>query len=161
MKTHKQEHGVRHERERERGQSLTEFAISLTMLLWIVVGVLDMGRMYMSYVAVQNAAAEGALFAAIHPTWIDTCQAGHIGCNSNTVDTVKARARHEGAGMLVDWSTATINVINTSDPPVVGQPVVVTVTYRYYLFTPILSSIWPYLDLTGTGEQLVMGTDWD
>ena len=142
---------------RERGQSLVELAISLTVLMWIAVGVLDLGRLYMTYVAIQNAAGEGALYAAIHPSWVDTCNPVVIGCNDPNVDNIIARARNESPGLgLVNWSEATITV-ETPDGVEEGEPIIVTVQFQYELLTPILSNIWPSITLTGRGEQLIFG----
>lgn len=46
------------------GQSLTELAIALPLLIIIVMGVVDLGRMYYTYVAVANAAREAARLGA-------------------------------------------------------------------------------------------------
>ena len=53
---------------REHGQSAVELALTLPMLLLIVLGTLDLGRALFAYVAVTNAAREGARFATDHPT---------------------------------------------------------------------------------------------
>ncbi len=49
------------------GQSLVEFAITLPVLLMILLGVLDLGRLYFSYIAVVNSAREGARYGAEFP----------------------------------------------------------------------------------------------
>src|SRR5512140_1280975 len=99
---------------RERGQSMVELALSLTAMLFIIVGVLDLGRMYMTYVALQNAAGEGALYAAIHPTWVDSCPSGTFGCNTSAYDNIYARVQHEAPeGTLIDWNSPDFSI----DPP--------------------------------------------
>ena len=55
----------------EQGQGLTEFAIGLTFLLVLLAGVLDLGRAYFSYIALQDAAQEGASYASIAPDDIE------------------------------------------------------------------------------------------
>ena len=55
------------DKRREQGQSLAEFALVLPIVLLILAGVLDLGRAYFSYVAVTDAAAEGAAYASLHP----------------------------------------------------------------------------------------------
>ncbi len=52
----------------ERGQSLTELALLLPMLLLLVLGTLDLARIYEVYVSIQNAAREGARYASAKPT---------------------------------------------------------------------------------------------
>ena len=48
----------------QRGQSLVEFALLLPILLIIVLGVTDFGRLYFAYVSVTNAARNGAHYAS-------------------------------------------------------------------------------------------------
>ena len=58
---------ITHIRPAERGQSLVEMSLMLVILLTILSGVIDLGRGFFSYIAIQNAAGEGALYAAINP----------------------------------------------------------------------------------------------
>jgi Flp pilus assembly protein TadG len=55
-------------RNGERGQSLIEFAIGLVVLLIIVAGVFDAARALFTYLALRDAAQEGALYGSIDPT---------------------------------------------------------------------------------------------
>ena len=52
---------------KERGESLVEFAIGITFLLVVLAGILDLGRAYFSYIALQDTAQEGASYASIAP----------------------------------------------------------------------------------------------
>ncbi len=49
---------------RERGQSALEFALLAPILLLLMLGVVDFGRIYFAYVSVTNGARNGANFAA-------------------------------------------------------------------------------------------------
>jgi len=49
---------------RRRGASAVEFALVLPLLITIVLGCVDFGRFAYTYIAVSNAAREGAYFAA-------------------------------------------------------------------------------------------------
>ena len=51
----------------ERGQSLVELAISLTVMLLLLSGAVSFGMALFSYVAVRDAAGEGALYGSIRP----------------------------------------------------------------------------------------------
>jgi hypothetical protein len=51
---------------RSRGQSLAEFALIIPLLLAMVIGVLDLGRMVWAMDSVSNAAREAARFAIVH-----------------------------------------------------------------------------------------------
>ena len=46
-----------------RGQSLVELALSLPVLLLLLLGTIDFGRMFFDYVQMRNAAREGVGFA--------------------------------------------------------------------------------------------------
>jgi hypothetical protein len=51
----------------ERGQSLVELAISLTVMLLLLSGAVTFGMALFSYVAIRDAAGEGALYGSISP----------------------------------------------------------------------------------------------
>lgn len=149
--------GSRQRGKRERGQSLVEFALSISLLMWILSGVLDIGRMYMTYLALQSAAGEGAMFACIHPTWVDSCPVAAIGCRNPAYDSIIARTRNEAPlGGLVDWTTADISVITGPGGTLQTMPITVTITYEYEMFTPMISAIWPTVDLSGTAMELIL-----
>jgi Flp pilus assembly protein TadG len=52
----------------ERGQSLVEFALILPVLILLVMGTLDLAMGFRTYIALTNAAREGARWVSIHPT---------------------------------------------------------------------------------------------
>jgi Flp pilus assembly protein TadG len=54
-------------RKTERGQSLVELAVSLTFILLLLSGVVDLGRAFFTYMALRDAAQEGALYGSINP----------------------------------------------------------------------------------------------
>ena len=56
------------EKRGERGQSLVEIAISLTVIMMLVVGAVDFSIAYFTYAALEDAAQEGALYGSINPT---------------------------------------------------------------------------------------------
>jgi len=54
----------------EKGQSFIELGISMVFLLVLAAGVMDLGRVIFTYIALRDAVQEGAAFAAIEP---DNC----------------------------------------------------------------------------------------
>ncbi len=109
------------------GQSLVEFAISLPILLVILVGVVDLGRLYFSYISIVNAAREGARYGAGHPT--DTAN-------------ILTHVRNEVDGNIIGPSALTISVSCPSgcapgdlDTPGINNPIVVTVSFPFSLIT--------------------------
>ena len=103
---------------RELGQSLVEMAVMMVVLLLIMGGVLDLGRMYFTYLALQNAAGEGAAYGAINPQWVDSS-------DNADPNNITYRVQSESTGNLIDWSTTTVavNVPNIAG----GEPITVTV----------------------------------
>ena len=54
-------------RRSQRGQSLTELALILPLILLLTVAALDFGRIYLGYINVQNMARIAANYAANNP----------------------------------------------------------------------------------------------
>jgi Flp pilus assembly protein TadG len=52
---------------RQHGQSLVEFALVVTVLLTMLLGMVDFALAYYSQVAIRNAVAEGGYYAIQHP----------------------------------------------------------------------------------------------
>ena len=52
--------------KREKGQSMVELAILLPILLIILLGIIDFGRVFFAYVTITNAAREGARYGSLH-----------------------------------------------------------------------------------------------
>ena len=50
-------------KERTRGQAMVEFVIALPILLFVIFGIIEFGRMVFAWMAVQNAARFGIRYA--------------------------------------------------------------------------------------------------
>src|SRR5512140_1334539 len=74
-------------RPRERGQSLVELAISLTVMMLLLSGAVTFGIALFSYVSMRDAAGEGALYGSIRP-YLDNDGSGTY----TTGDTLNAAA---------------------------------------------------------------------
>lgn len=51
-------------RSDQKGQSLVELALVFPLLLLILLGIIDFGRVYFAYVTITNASREGARYAS-------------------------------------------------------------------------------------------------
>ena len=51
----------------EQGQSMTEFALSLVILLTLLAGIVDLGRVFFAFIIIRDAAQEGAVYGSIAP----------------------------------------------------------------------------------------------
>jgi hypothetical protein len=52
----------------ERGQSIVEFGVGMVVLIILLAGIVDGGRALFTYMAIREAAQEGALFGSTDPT---------------------------------------------------------------------------------------------
>lgn len=125
----------------ENGQSLVEMAIGLPILLLLLCGLLDLGRVYFIYVALEDGAGEAALYLAINPS----CPTAAAGAQCADPNNAEYRAR-KGGGQEVDWSIADIKIDIPTDEnniPIydVGESVSVTIEYPFQLLTPIIPKI--------------------
>ncbi|HEY4691660.1 MAG TPA: TadE/TadG family type IV pilus assembly protein [Anaerolineae bacterium] len=125
-------------RSGETGQSLVEFALMLPFLLLMLMGTLDVGRLYFAYVAIQNAAGEGALYAAIHPNCIHASD----GPDCADPNNAEYRARHESPAGGIDWRRTTVEVEPVDRSGLrEGDPITLIVHYDYYILTPVISPL--------------------
>ena len=70
MKKHKMfKINLKHENKSQRGQSLIEVALSLTFMLIMLAGAVDLGRIFIAYISMRDAAQEGIAFASVYPTY--------------------------------------------------------------------------------------------
>lgn len=139
--------------KQEGGQSLVEVALMMPVLLLMLMGVFDLGRMYFAFIAIQNAAGEGALYAAINPTCVyasDDCV---------DPDNAVFRATHESPAGIVDWSRVTIEVSPADVTGLSeGDPITIFVHYDYDILTPVVAPLFPsgQIRLTARGVQNII-----
>jgi Flp pilus assembly protein TadG len=87
------------QRRRRNGQSIVEFAIVFPVLLLLLAGVSDLGRIYTSAVAVESAAREAADFGSFHAVnW----QTTPVDNRSVIVQQMERRACTAAAGSHLD-----------------------------------------------------------
>ena len=103
------------------GQSLVEFALLVPILMLIMVGVVDLGRVYYAYLTVVNSAREGARYGATHP-------------NAGTT-AIQNQAKREAQGSGIDPSSLTVRSVNYPEGCNWGSPIQVTVGYPFRMIT--------------------------
>lgn len=110
----------------KKGQSMVEMALVLPVLMLLLFGILEFGRVFNEYLVVTAAAREGARSAAIGSD------------NTIVVNVVKEAARSVDRGSI----DVAINPQNETDR-VYGQPVTVTVSNPIQIITPLISAFFP------------------
>lgn len=112
----------------EDGQSLVEFTFSLIILLVLLAGLVDLGRALFTYMALRDAAQEGALYGSFSPADTTGIQ-DRMFQNSNLLSSL------EGTGL--------ININITHDgPPCTGEAITIQITHNNFPITmPFLGTI--------------------
>lgn len=57
-----------HSKSKEKGQSMVELALTITILMALLAGTIDLGRAFFTWLALRDAAQEGASYGSIRPT---------------------------------------------------------------------------------------------
>jgi Flp pilus assembly protein TadG len=109
---------------RERGQSLVEFALVISVLLLIVIAILDFGRAIYAYSVVSNCAREGARYGVVWPYDEDKTD-----IVTDITDVVEDRA------VGLDRTQLSVTVTTTTDT------VQVLVSYNFKLITPLVANV--------------------
>jgi len=151
-----------------RGQSMVEMAMTLPLLIMVMIAFIEMGILFASYIALVNAAREGAFFASTCPDLVDSSKDSSTNCTNDpgTTNIERYRTRVDGdiieaiANQLFDTaiqlqdsgcndSTPNNGVDKYKDclkldrpisgPSLVGTNITVTVHYRVHTFTSDMS----------------------
>jgi Flp pilus assembly protein TadG len=123
-------------RPRSRGQALVELALVLPVMLLLMLGALDLGRLFYAKITVTNAAKEAAYVAA---SGTGTFTAG-AACNT-TSNTVMCGATSEAAGGFVQVLPANVSATTCPSNAAFGTTASVTVKAPFTLITPLIGAL--------------------
>ena len=108
-------------RRRQNGQALVEFAVVANILVVLLLAIVQFGVVWMNYIAVTDAAREGARRAAVNRS------SGQSTMVSAAVSAARA------AAPSLQQSNMSVSVTSLSGTWNQGDPIQVTVTYPYAL----------------------------
>ncbi len=141
--------------EGQRGQSLVEFSLTAIIILLILSGLLDLGRLYFIYVALEDSAGEAALFLSINPLCRTAADSDlNVGRDCSDPNNAEWRARNAVGGVL-NWDTATVNIYAPPEYMGAGATVRVQIVYPYRILTPLIAQIANQINLTVEATQTV------
>lgn len=106
---------------RNRGQALVEVALITPFLLVVIMGTIDIGRLLFASVALEEAAQEGALYAAYEPCSTPAIEE-RVRSSSDAAEVV-------GASILV-----------SPDSPEPGT-ITVSVSFNFSMLTPFVQDL--------------------
>jgi len=125
-------------RKRSRGQALVEFALVLPVFMLLLLIAVDFGRLFFSNIEINNAAREGASYAAQFPT-------DATGIQTHVLQETNAQAQR-GAGAVSaptvtckDSTGTTIACSSSTGGTGPGNTVTVSVTEPFTFFTPLMN----------------------
>jgi len=125
---------------RGHGQNVIEFALIAPILIMLAFGIIDVGRMFYSWISLENSAREAARYLASHPTDSASIRA-----------TAVAIANDEAAGAGVDVVVVSIPPYNTT------SPIHVTVTGDFSFITGDVLGIGDTLLVVGSASMSPLG----
>ena len=109
----------------DSGQSLMEFAISMVIFIILLAGIVDFGRAFFTYMALRDAAQEGAVYGSVNP---------------NDYEGIIERVKLVSSNPL-NLSELNIEpVIEFGGQPCSGYEIEVSVTYNYRIIMPFLGT---------------------
>ena len=122
--------------ETENGQSLVELAVSITLLMILLAGTIDLGRAFFTWLALRDAAQEGASYGSIIPPSIG------LTCNPASPAPICLRVWDNLGDVVNDPNNDIIITIGIIDHPCLGNTVQVDVDYPSFPLTmPFLGTI--------------------
>ncbi len=126
--------------DREKGQSMAEFAIVVPIFLLLLFAIVDFGMGFHAYITVTNSAREGA-------------RVGAIGANAATIET-----RVRDTADSLNQANLSVTVANAQGAP--GESVVVDASYQYDFLTP-LAGIVQFISGGAIGPTLTLSSSAD
>lgn len=112
-----------------RGQSLVELALSITLLMLLLSGLIEFGMIFFQFVQLRDAAQEGALFGATNIATEEDIALRAKGASNSPID------------MNIDPNLeVVVTYPNDNGLPEVceGDGVMVTLNYGHKIFMPFL-----------------------
>lgn len=107
------------------GQTMVEMALVFPIILFVLMGIIEFGRIFTAYMIVINASREGARIAAVG------------GSDADVVNSVR------NASVMLDYSNLNVNVYPEETSRTRGMSVSVSVRYDLPLIVPIMNVILP------------------
>jgi Flp pilus assembly protein TadG len=124
-----------------RAQAALEFALAIPVLLTLILGVLDAGRVVVAATSLNNAAREGARYAATH-VYDGTCTSANC--------QVETKAIITDVSLGVDPQEIGITVSLTPG----NSSVTVALSYPFHSISPLISSTIGAVTVTANSTML-------
>lgn len=138
---------------RSRGQAMVEFALVLPIFVLFLVIAIDFGRVYYSYVAINNAAREGAAYAGLNPT-------NQMGTEARANQETNTQGQGGESPLVVTRECANslgVTIACTTAAQSSGNSVTVAVEEQFTFLTPLVNNFFNNFTMRATATSLVLG----
>ncbi len=151
-----------------RGQSLVEVALSLSILILVFSGAVDLGRAFFIRIMLESAISEGANWSTAYPgclrfgsAFTDSVIPGGDNTCAGT-NSVAGRVETETdqlVGTQITSITLTPPTGKTADQITLGDTVVITINYKFTLWTPVMRALFgDTFALAAQTQEIVAGS---
>lgn len=138
-----------------RGQSLVEFALVLPLILIVVLGTIDFGRVVFSWIEVMNASREGAAYAIINPSDL-----GGITLHVQQETNVQQQRGESPLSVDVTCRPSDNNQLvlpcNAAYANGLGSTVTVRVEESFSFLTPLINGMFPDFTISAAATGFYM-----
>jgi len=121
-------------KNKETGQSMVELALTITILMVLLAGTVDLGRAFFTWLALRDAAQEGASYGSLNPT-------DSTGLEQRVLDNLEQVVGGQPSSSI----NVTVQTFPNPVPPhysCMGDTIQVDVSYpNFPLTTPFLGTI--------------------
>ena len=129
--------------KRAWGQGLVEFALILPVFMLLLLAAVDFGRLFFTYIQLNNIAREGAAYIAANPT-TDNATLTAVASGELRIQTQRGEGTVTVAATCVDASgTAFGSCSSALGGTGAGNRVTVNVGETFAFFTPLIGNFWP------------------
>src|SRR5215470_15472339 len=134
----------------QQGQSLVEAALSITLLIILFSGVVDLGRAFYVKIALDSAVGEGAHYASIFPDCVQTANQvdtdGTVNCaGTNSIwgrivnENQDLNTSQMGQVSITDLTTSTV-VTDSATVPSTDDTIQIDASYDVNMLTPFIQA---------------------
>ncbi|TDL73867.1 pilus assembly protein [Rhodococcus qingshengii] len=114
----------------EKGQALVEFALSVTALVFLLLGIIDFGRVFFVYMTMDNAGRETARAVSVGKLKTDT-----------EIQTYAVNSFNNNTGPL-NISPLSAGDVTPGGSRSSGQQFELEISYNVTFLTPLIGQIW-------------------
>lgn len=109
----------------EKGQALVEMALVMPLLLLLLMGIFEFGRIFFDYLSIANASREGARWAVVGKP------------DDDVINVI------ENACATLDLNRLQIEITPPQNERARGEPLTVSLRYEIDMIVPLLGVVMP------------------